>query len=211
MAFDAVLLDFDGTIVDTSEHISRAFRYALAEKGYPDITSHQMALYAGKPLAFVYEAVTGAEQSVIAELRALHKQWQDEHLSVARLFPDTLAVLDELETRGVKWGIATARYRSGTLKLIDYFGFNRYDFPLSCGDDGYPAKPNPAIFAHIAESLGATPTNCLVVGDGVADIMAGKAMHAKTAWAKYGYGGAEPLPQPADYTLEDLSGVLELL
>jgi len=43
MAFDAVLLDFDGTLVDTSEHISRAFTFALTSKGYPDITARQRA------------------------------------------------------------------------------------------------------------------------------------------------------------------------
>jgi len=139
----------------------------------------------------------------------LHLAWQKDNLSAARLFPDSLAVLDELEERGVKWGVATARFREGTLRLIDFLGLKKYSFPLSCGDDGYPSKPDPAIFVHVAKSLNAAPRNCLVVGDGANDILAGKAMSAKTAWAKYGYGGAEPLPQPADYTLTCLKDVLQ--
>lgn len=209
-AFPAIIFDLDGTLVDTRDHILHAFNASLRHHGSPPMTRHQLAVYAGKPLSFVYEAVTGVkDEATIRELCAMHKYWQIDHIDLVKAFPGLDDVIAGLAAKDVKWGIATARYRESTEMIVKYVGLDKYHVPVTCGDDGYPEKPDPALFVQVAKELSVDPAKCLVVGDGVNDIMAGKAMRAKTAWAKYGYGGSEPLPEPADWTLHHLSDVLQ--
>ncbi len=77
------------------------------------------------------------------------------------------------------------------------------------GTDGFPAKPNPDVIFKALEGLGATPDECLFVGDAAADVEAAHRAGVKSCAVTYGYGKREDLAQwKPDYWLDDLSELL---
>lgn len=83
----------------------------------------------------------------------------------SKLYPETVAVLEELRWRGYRIGIIT---NGGSLlqnRKIDLTGLRVYtDISIISGDEGIH-KPQPELFRRAAARLGVAPKNCVYVGD----------------------------------------------
>ena len=73
------------------------------------------------------------------------------------------------------------------------------------GTDGFPCKPAPDVVLTALAALGATPEDCLFVGDSPADMEAGRRAGVRTCAVRYGYGKADELARwSPDYWVSDL-------
>ena len=73
------------------------------------------------------------------------------------------------------------------------------------GTDGFPYKPAPDVILTALSALEASPEDCLMVGDSVSDMEAGKRAGVKTCAVRYGYGAREDLARfEPDYLVDDL-------
>lgn len=74
-------------------------------------------------------------------------------------------------------------------------------------------KPAPGLFHGIASELGYAPSQCLVVGDKECDLGMGRAVGARTALVRTGYGAEteEQTPIPPDYVADDLAHLAALV
>ncbi len=205
----AVLFDLDGTLADTRDYILHAYNYALSTQGYPPITPHTVAKFAGLPLDTVYRAVV--PNADIPALEHAHRDFQKTRLRLVKPYRDAKPLLDQLHRRGLKLAIVTGRYRPGTERLLAYLSLRDFFPVIVCGDDEHETKPHPAPFLKAAEKLGLPPNECLVVGDGASDMESGRKAGCKTARALYGYGAVEHAEHTPDYMLQRLEDVLRVL
>jgi phosphoglycolate phosphatase len=76
---------------------------------------------------------------------------------------------------------------------------------MTQGTDGFPCKPAPDVLLRSIAALGATPEDCLFVGDSETDMEAGRRAGVRTCAVTYGYGNPEAIArwQP-DYWISDL-------
>jgi len=63
------------------------------------------------------------------------------------------------------------------------------------GTDGFPCKPAPDVLLRGMQALGATPEDCLFIGDSAADMEAGRRAGMRTCAVTYGYGKPEDMAQ----------------
>lgn len=61
--FDAVLFDFDGTVVDSSEGIYNSVRYALKALGYPRPDEQALRYFIGPPLQHSFIHLLGVDEA----------------------------------------------------------------------------------------------------------------------------------------------------
>lgn len=212
-AIQAVVFDWDGTLMDSKSAIVAA---------YHEVTTAEM----GAPFP-----VEEADVDQIIQLRAqeafpiiakgdpdLTKRVADgfhvayaEHQKHTEPFEGTLETLRELRAQGLKIGIATSKAR----KRMDLDGERTglselFDFAVT-GDDVAAAKPDPEPVAAAIAELGVEPGRTLYVGDGPNDVIAGQGAGAITVGVSFGFHPAEMREANPDHVIDHPRELLELV
>jgi pyrophosphatase PpaX len=205
----AVLFDIDGTLLDTFEYIYGAFEHTFDVHGIVRLSREQISQLMGRTLEDVYETMAPGHDSV--ELAETHRQFQEQNVNLAKLFPDTVMVLDALKQRGFKLAAITTRSNRTSLLSLEQNGIAGYLDGVVSLEDVLRHKPDPEPIYMALHDLAVKPTDAMMVGDTRADIMAGKNAGTKTVAALYGFGGDRLLELKPDYAISGLKELIEIV
>jgi HAD superfamily hydrolase (TIGR01509 family) len=173
----ALILDLDGTLVDTVYAHVYAWQRALAEAGMPidgwrihrrigmsgGLFARAVARELGRPLA----------EDEVERLQQRHGELFRGLLPERRPLPGAVELLRDLRDSGVPHGIATSGRRPEIDASLDVLGAALDLVVVERGDVGR-AKPEPDLFLACAERLGVPPADAYVVGDAVWDLLAAR-------------------------------------
>jgi len=193
---DALLLDLDGTLLDTAPDMGGALNRLRAEHGLeplPDARIRPVVSHGAMRLvALGFPEASGAE---FERLRLRFLDLYAENLAEGtRLFPGIEQVLESLEARDTPWGIVTNKPGWLTGPLLEALGLARRAACAVCGDTVAERKPHPLPLLHAAGLIGIAAERCVYAGDAERDIQAGRAAGMTTVVAAYGYLSAEDEP-----------------
>ena len=96
-------------------------------------------------------------------------------------------VLDELEDRGISWGIVTNKLSCFTDPLLQSLDLDTRSGCVISGDTLPEMKPHPMPMLEASRRIGIAPGECVYIGDARRDIEAGKNAGMATLAALYGY------------------------
>lgn len=151
------------------------------------------------PTALAYE-VGCSPETILRMEEAIRSETES-----MRLYPEVLAVLEAIKSRGLKWGIVSnlaTPYAEPLLHLLP-------SDPDVCAwsfSVGY-RKPEESIYEYACKALGVAPSSVLMVGDSLGnDYTTPKRLGMKAAFLKRS-GKNEDM---AD-CVEDLTGILPML
>jgi phosphoglycolate phosphatase len=188
-SYAALLLDLDGTLLDTAPDMGGALNRLRAEHGrgplpYSSIrpvVSHG----AVRLVSLGFPEASGAD---FETLRLRFLEIYAQHLAEGtRLFAGIEIVLETLEARGLPWGVVTNKPGWLTDPLLAALGLDRRAACAVSGDTLAERKPHPLPLLHAAGLIGVRPEHCIYVGDAERDIQAGRAAGMTTVVASYGY------------------------
>ena len=187
---EAVLFDLDGTFADTAPDLGAALNHVRALHDLPPLsisTLRPQASHGSQGLLKIGMNVEpGAEN--YDELREAFLQHYEAHIcDHTVLFPSMAALISELERHELPWGIVTNKPHRYTVPLMEKLGYAKRAACLVSGDTCKYSKPHPMPLLHAAELVGATPENCLYLGDDLRDMEAAHAAGMKGIIAAYGY------------------------
>ncbi|MGH2548590.1 MAG: HAD family hydrolase [Thermomicrobiales bacterium] len=190
-----VLFDLDNTLIDRDIAFENWAHYfatvqlqliedELAKVEVEWLTALDAGGYGPKPAMFA--AIHKRYPNHIADPQSLAESFTAElrdHLPP--LDEPTIALLKDLETAGIPWGIVTNGSPT-QLKKLERVGLDGAKCVVVSGILGI-RKPEPGIFLAAAEGLGLEPGNILFVGDNVeADIIGAANVGMTTAWMHRG-------------------------
>ena len=172
---EAVLLDLDGTLVDTVERRIEAWARIFAEAGLPVERARLGPLIGvdGKRLAREVAALSGVSLDD-ARAEAIDKRCGEIYETLntdPRPLPGVGAVVEALEGHGIPWAIATSSRREQVAASVRALGLER-EPRIVDGSHVEHAKPEPDLLLLGAEELGVEPTRCWYVGDSTWDVAA---------------------------------------
>jgi 2-phosphoglycolate phosphatase len=204
--FPVYLFDIDGTLLDSAQDICGALQQALAAIT-PAPTRNPTFDYLRGFIGFHLT-------NQILDLFPNHSQEQIDSLIqdyrriyLARGHRNTQpypGVAEGLAALGGRKSTATTKGTPTTRAVLEQFGLIQY-FDHVQGTDGIPCKPAPDVLLAALAALGATPADCLFVGDSPADMEAGRRAGVRICAVRYGYGKTEELEKWApDYWVSDL-------
>jgi phosphoglycolate phosphatase len=193
-AIRAVLVDLDGTLLDTVPDLAAAVNRTHAELGLPGRETGLIATFVGKGLPIlVRRALAGTLDGDVDE--ALFEQaWAlfDRHYAAesgrqAKPYPGAREGIDRLRALGLRLACVTNKSERFTLELLRDTGFlPAFEFAV-CGDTVARKKPDPAPIMHACERLGVPPAEALVIGDSANDVEAARAAGCPVWCVPYGY------------------------
>ena len=195
----AVLLDMDGTLVDSDAAVERAWRAWAAEQGIDPETV--LAIAHGSPgERTIRRLLPDATDAEVAAQTASQLAVEYDDLADVTATPGAAELVAALGRLRLPWAVVTsADTRLATLRL----GAAGIEPPVLVPRDEISAgKPHPEGYLRAAELLGVPPARCLVVEDTTVGIEAGRAAGAMTAGLK----GVD-----ADLRLADLHQLVGLL
>ncbi|WP_322004814.1 phosphoglycolate phosphatase [Paraburkholderia tropica] len=215
-ACDAVLFDFDGTLADTAPDLAAAVNQMRHARGLAPAPYEKLRPLASAGARGLIGGAfgVGPDDHQFAAMREEFLANYAANLRVeTALFPGIDAVLDDLDARGVLWGIVTNKVARLTDPLVKLMHLDTRAASVVSGDTTPYSKPHPAPLLHAAETLGIAPHRVVYVGDDLRDIQAGRAAGMATIAAAYGYcGNVEPPAQwNADYLADTAETLLALL
>jgi HAD superfamily hydrolase (TIGR01509 family) len=162
----ALVLDFDGTVLDTETALYRAWSELWAEHGEELDLAHWQAVIGTDSDDDPWEALEErVARPLDATLRDRRRRRRDELLHALDPRPGVLDWLAEAEQLGVPVGVASsspAEWVDGHLCRLGLRG--RFGH-LACVDGVLPAKPDPTSYRTACQGLGAEPALSVAVED----------------------------------------------
>ncbi len=214
--FEAVFFDLDGTLADTAPDLGAALNRLLEEEGRPPLplaTLRPHVSAGARGLIAVGFGLLPADEAYPPLLRRFLDHYAAALCVGTTLFPGMAELLDELESRGLRWGVVTNKPERFSLPLMEQLGLAKRAAAIVCGDTTAHPKPHPDPLLFACTTAGVAPARSLYVGDDLRDVQAGHAAGMRTVIAAYGYLGADPVLEDwqADATIGHPREVLGLL
>jgi N-acetyl-D-muramate 6-phosphate phosphatase len=192
-----VLLDLDGTLLDTAPDMAAALNRLCADNGVAALDQSVIRPHVSHGAAALVRL--GFPEVSEDEFQRLRERFLEVYArDIARattVFPGFEPVLQALEARAVPWGVVTNKQTSLTTALLAHMRLTARAACVVCGDTVAQRKPHPAPLLHAAGLLGLEPRECVYVGDAERDVQAGRAAGMHTLIALFGYLGAHDRPE----------------
>jgi N-acetyl-D-muramate 6-phosphate phosphatase len=194
----AVLLDLDGTLLDTAPDLIDALNALRAEHGLGALEEgHLWPVVSHGSAAMVQRGFDLTPAAGHFErLRQRFLELYSARVSRAtRAFSGVDELLDQLEHLGVPWGVVTNKPGWLTNPLLADLGYSARAACVVSGDTLPTRKPDPAPILLACERLALRPAECILLGDAERDVQAGRRAGVLTLVALFGYISGEDKPE----------------
>ena len=209
---DTVLVDFDGTMMDTNELILNSWMYAIKTLTGKELPPDEIRATFGETIAFsMQKLMPGVE---ISKAVNLYRDYQfDKYLDNIHPFDGVEETLTILKDKGYKLAVVTSRLTRSTYSGLEHFNLDRFFEVVITADDCPEHKPHPLPLIMAMEGLDSKPEHTVMIGDTKHDIGAAKAAGVVSVLVDYSVA-LPPEKREAekpDYVIEKFSDIITLL
>ena len=210
--FQALMIDLDGTMVDTMADFEAALNLALADIDLPKVDKsvvniavgkgsehlvrtvlqHQLRLPEVQASGLVCDNTTVDTMYEPAFLRYQHHSGRvtGQH---AEVYAGVLQGLQAFQAKGLPMACLTNKPTAFAKDLLERKGLQGF-FSHVYGGDAFPRKkPDPMPLLETCKALGTAPSHTLMLGDSQNDAQAARAAACPVVLVTYGYNHGEPI------------------
>ena len=207
--FEAIVLDLDGTLIETAPDLTAALNHTLSYVGSPAIppgvVRHMIGDGVRKLLVRgLQENKQFLDDKKIKSLHIKFLEYYRYHIADhSHPFPGVIDTIRNLRSTGVKTAICTNKPLDLTLKLLNTIRMD-YLFDAVVGGDTLPIKkPDGGHILGALAAINTPPTAALMIGDSGNDVMAAQNAGLPVVLVDYGYTSIPPIELGADKIIAD--------
>jgi phosphoglycolate phosphatase len=200
-----LLLDLDGTLVDTVPDLAAALNRLMISRGLAPFSRRETELMIGDGVtvlvgrAFAARGGSPDAQAVADFSRDYGAHAADE----SRPFPGIPAFLRDHAAAGWRLAICTNKPESAARTLLDSLGLMPMLSAIGGGDSFPVRKPDPAHLLATLRAAGGEPAGAVMVGDHANDVVAARGAGIRSVFVTWGYGPIE-MAKGADAVATDI-------
>ncbi len=196
---DAILLDLDGTLVNTLGDFAQALNRMLADLALPAIDAPVIEHMVGKGTEHLLRSVlahVGAPDGA-ARYQDAWQRYEHHYLQLngqfAQVYPGVLTGLEALADAGLPLVCLTNKPLAFARPLLQAKGLEKFFQQVYGGDSFARKKPDPLPLLEACKALGTTPQRTLMVGDSSNDAQAAQAAGCPVVLMTYGFNHGQPI------------------
>ena len=219
-AFDLILFDLDGTLIETAPEIADAVNDTLAQFGLPAVTQTQVNDWIGHGTReLLISALADRRHTTTDTVRhsadfpnieaAFGGHYQQRCGTRSHLYPQVSETLQVLKDAGVKLAVVTNKESRYTQAVLDAHQLAPMFDRVISGDTLLVKKPNPAAVHDCLQRFGVKAERALFVGDSSIDVATARNAGVSVWALPYGYNMGEPIEAcNPDRVIADFSALL---
>ena len=202
MFFDiqAVIIDLDGTMLDTAPDFLLAINRMRADLALAPISLDMIKIMVGKGSEHLIRQVLAldfdAEQSrayFAMAIESYQRHYLDINGDQATLYPDVIAGLEAMRAQGLRLACVTNKPIAFAVPLMQKKGLSGY-FEVIFGGDSFPRKkPDPLPLLEVCHLFNLAPEQIVAIGDSSNDAQAARAAGCPVLTVPYGYNHGEAI------------------
>ncbi|VTS00530.1 had-superfamily hydrolase : Uncharacterized protein OS=Sorangium cellulosum So0157-2 GN=SCE1572_50600 PE=4 SV=1: HAD_2 [Gemmata massiliana] len=174
MGITGVLLDIDGTLVDSNDAHAHAWMKALAEAGVRAefATVRRLIGKGGDKLLPEVSGIDAESEKGKAISKRRGEIFQTEYLPKLKPTPGARELLARMKKAGLELAVASSAKEDELKALLKVCGADEYIEAATSSDDAENSKPDPDIVHAALEELGHPKEKVILLGDTPYDVEA---------------------------------------
>ncbi|HEY0268980.1 MAG TPA: phosphoglycolate phosphatase [Methyloradius sp.] len=194
----AVIIDLDGTMIDTAPDFHIAVNRMRADLQLPSLSLRTIVNYVGKGTENLIRSVLSVdndtkpvEQYFDQALSLYLDHYQQINGNHATVYPGVTEGLALMKKKMLRLACVTNKPRAFAVPLLEQKGLSSY-FEVIYGGDSFPKKkPDPMPFLQVYEDFDVSPSQVVAIGDSSNDALAARAAGCHILSVPYGYNHGE--------------------
>jgi phosphoglycolate phosphatase len=190
----AVMIDLDGTLLDTIPDLAAAANLMLEALGRAPLDAALIQTFVGKGVPNLVKRTLASDidgevdSALLDRALPLYERCYDSvngrHTTV---YPGVIEGLDRLRELHFELACVTNKSARFTQPLLEHMKLSEYFSEVVAGDTLPKKKPDPAPLIHACAQFGIAPSDMLMIGDSVNDAQAARAAGCPVFCVPYGY------------------------
>ena len=164
-----LVLDLDGTLVDSYAPIASGVNHARSSLGLPPLSLDDVRARVGHGLESLMADVVG-EENVEEGVRLFREEYARVFAEGTTALPRAVEVLRELRERGYRLSVASNKPARFGEPILERLGMRAYLDAVEGPDRVGSTKPDPAMVQACLRAMGVAAERAAYVGDMVLDV-----------------------------------------
>ncbi|MBO6253740.1 MAG: HAD family phosphatase [Bacteroidaceae bacterium] len=175
---NAIITDFDGTLVDTFEANLRAYQKAFAEVGL-NLTSEKYRQCFGYRFERFMSTMAIYDEKTRNYIREAKKEYYPRFFEFLKPNTTLIELIYSFHAMGGKTAIASTARKVNLMNVVNYLGIGDSFDLIFAGIDVKHGKPSPEIYLKAMDALGVYANETVIFEDSEVGIEAAKASGAR--------------------------------
>ena len=190
-----VIFDLDGTLIDSSEGITKSTQYALATYGIEEPDLSKLKVFIGPPLSYSFSKYYGFDEAKAREAVDRYRvRYKKLGIFECSLYPGVVESLEKLKEKGFLIGIGSSKPENSCVRILEYFDILKYfDYVVGSTEDGRIDTKEEVLNELFSRIGDIRKEEMCLVGDTIFDIEGANKVGIASIGVSFGFGNTREM------------------
>lgn len=201
----AVLFDLDGTLIDSSEGITKSVQYTLDYYGIEECDLKKLRCFIGPPLKLSFmNHYNFTEEKAIEAVAKYRERYQPIGIYECNLYPGVEQCIRELKNKGYLIGMASSKPEVSCRKILEHFNIiDLFDDVVGATFDGKIDTKEEVLNEVMRRWKHIDKNDMCLIGDTLFDVEGANQVGIKTVGVSFGFGDISEMKEAGVVTICD--------
>lgn len=213
MKYDAVLLDFDGTIADTGEGIYDSVRYAVRAMGFDPLPEEIVHTFIGPPIFSSFKRTLNlSDEDSAKAVEKYREQYIRDGIYRLSFYDGMEKLLNDIKKSGIKLAVASSKPENFIIEILKYLKISDlFDF-ISAPESDRAPESKTALVERAVTVLNVDKSKTVMIGDRYFDIEGAREAKVDSIGVTFGFGDKDELIKSgADYIADSTGDIRRII